>query len=117
MRTPRASTARARPRTSLAGWIAAQCGVYVPPSTFVAPHRSRASSALSKVCIESVPNDRAGPLELDRTAGEHHRAALGVVAVDAFRRGDPADLVHCGHERPVQGDGRLATVPPGERGG
>ena len=35
--TPRRSTASARPRTRRAGWIAAQCGVYVAPSTSVAP--------------------------------------------------------------------------------
>ena len=33
---PRASTTAASPRTSFAGWIAAQCGVYVAPRTCVA---------------------------------------------------------------------------------
>ena len=41
---PLRRTASASPRTSLAGWMAAQCGVYVPPSTPVAATRSVASA-------------------------------------------------------------------------
>ena len=48
IRTPRRSTAAARPRTSRAGWIAAQSGVYVAPELRVARSTPPASAASSK---------------------------------------------------------------------
>ena len=46
-RTPCLRTAAARPRASRAGWMAAQCGVYVAPSTPDAATRSAASARFS----------------------------------------------------------------------
>ena len=46
-RTPCLRTAAARPRASRAGWMAAQCGVYVAPSTPGAATRSAASARFS----------------------------------------------------------------------
>ena len=48
MRPPRRSTARARPRTSRAGWMRAQSGVYDAPSTRVAPTSAAACCAGTK---------------------------------------------------------------------
>ena len=45
--TPRRVTTSARPRTSRAGWIAAQSGVYVAPRVRVARSRSPASAGES----------------------------------------------------------------------
>ena len=57
--TPCRSTARASPRTSRAGWIDAQCGEYVAPSTSVAPSRACASSAdSSEKCSGPKPHER-----------------------------------------------------------
>jgi hypothetical protein len=48
--TPCRSAASARPRTSRAGCSAAQCGLYVPPSTPDAPQIARAAAASRTVC-------------------------------------------------------------------
>ena len=57
----------------------------------------------------------AGATELQLGAGEHDRAALDEVTVDALGGGRPADLVDRSDHRPVHRDRRSPTVPPGER--
>ena len=80
---PRRSTLRARPRTRRAGWIAAQCGVYVATEHV---RRAELLASLGRVEQPQVlrPEAPGTPLvdlgcrapQLHRRAGEHDGAAL-----------------------------------------
>src|SRR5579875_3842351 len=84
--TPRPRTKRARPRASRAGWIAAQCGVYVPPSTPVAQANERASSAESSR-RSSSPNPVAVLGKLG--VGQEHPGPPPPQRVYLRQQGDP----------------------------
>ena len=113
--TPSRSTARARPRTSRAGWTAAQCGVYVAPSTPAAASRARASSAPSSARSSSPkPHRRASATSARARSSccgvraSDDGAALGEPAVDVLGGDHLRDLVEGRLHRAVLGDGPLA---------
>ncbi len=111
---PSRSTPRARPRTSRAGWIAAQCGVYVATERV---RRVEVLASLGRVEQPQVLGAEAPgtPLvdlgcrapQLQRRAGEHDGAALAEVASMPLGRHDRADLVDRRLHRAVQGDRSL----------
>ena len=112
------STARASPRTSRAGWIRAQCGVYVAAEHPGRPDQ-RCRRRRHRAAATRRPRDAgglgAGPVELRRRAGQRDRAALDVVAVDVLRRRRPRrPRRRCAHRRAAS-PARRRPVPPGQR--
>ena len=120
--TPARSTTSARPRASSAGCSAAQCGVYVAPSTPVAPISACASSGPSQR-RSSSPNPRLAllvqlgprPRRLGLAAHQVDGAALGELAVDALGGGAGPDDVDRVLHGPPHGDHGLAAVAAGQR--
>ena len=102
----------------MAGWIAAQCGVYVAPSTDVAFSRSLRGGRVEQVQLQPVlPRLRglgAGAGELGLGAGQDDRAAHREVGVDALGRAHPGDLGDRTLHRAVLRDRRVAPNLGGE---
>ena len=91
----------------------------MPPSTpvalAIAPRRRGVQdrrSVLAEAELARLVDLGLRPLELRRRTGQHHRAALRPVAVDALRGGDAADLVDRLVHRALHRHGRVVARHP-----
>ena len=91
MFTPRRSTARARPRASLAGWIRAQWGLNAPPTTSATASRARyfCGAQLPLILGAQAPpailsDGRPQPRQLGGRGADSQGAAQVEVGVDAL---------------------------------